>query len=202
MARLPVAGCRLPACCLFALVAAACGAAPPPSQPAPAACPSGDVAVQVDAEAAVLAACTSVSGRLTVGPSFALRSLAGLDRVVRVTGELDISDNAGLTGVYLPALVVVEGDLVIEDNRQVATVSLHRLVEVRGDLTVRDNPDLVRLDLGALRRVGGRLEVSGHPALDTVVLDRLERAGQLVLEDNPAWPAEDAERVRRQLERR
>jgi hypothetical protein len=183
--------------CLF-VAASACHPANTPAATAPPACPTGDTLVQVDAEAAALAGCTSISGRLAIGPSFALGSLAGLDRIERV-GGLDISDNAGLSGVYLPALVDVDGDLVIDDNRQVATVSLHHLVEVRGDLTVRDNRALTRLDLGALRRVGGRLVVSGHPSLDTVVLDRLQRAGPLVLEDNPAWPAEDVDGLRRRV---
>jgi len=181
------------------LLLAACGGteAPQPSISRP--CPAGGATVQVDDESAALKACTSVGGDLAVGPSFALRSLSGLARIERVAGELDVSGNLELTGVYLPALTAIDGDLVVENNRQVATVSLHRLVEVKGDLTVRDNRELLRLDLGALRRVGGRLEVSGHPQLDAVVLDRLERAGELVLEDNPAWPAQDVERLTRRL---
>jgi hypothetical protein len=182
-----------------AILVSACGGAPQPEQPAALACPRGDVAVQVDAEAAALAPCTTIAGDLAVGPSFALRSLAPLARIERVAGGLDVSDNLEPTGVYLPALTEVDGDLVIENNRQVATVSLHRLVEVKGDLTVRDNHELLRLDLGALRQVGGRLEISGHPQLDTVVLDRLERAGELALEDNPAWPAAEVARVTRRL---
>lgn len=181
------------------LLSAACGGAETPQRTVPGACPAGDVAVQVDEEAAALAACTRVGGDLAVGPSFALRSLGGLARIELVAGELDVSNNLELTGVYLPALTAIDGDLVVENNGQVATVSLHRLIEVKGDLTVRDNGELSRLDLGALRRVGGRLEVSGHPQLDAVVLDRLERAGDLVVEDNPGWPAQDVERVRRRL---
>jgi len=191
-----VGGYRLAAACCLLAGAVACGAGAT-TREAARACPAGDVTVQIDAEADALAGCSAVSGDLAVGPSFALHSLIGLARLERVAGRLDISDNLELTGVYLPALLAVDGDLVIDDNRQVRAVSLHHLVEVGGDLVVRDGRELVRLDLGALRRVGGRLEVSGHPALDTVVLDRLERAGQLVVEDDPAWPAEDVERVRR-----
>ncbi len=177
----------------------ACGAAESPTATAPRRCPEGDATVQIDEEAAALAPCTAIAGDLAVGPSFALRSLAPLARIERMAGGLDVSDNVELTGLYLPALTEVDGDLVIENNRQVATVSLHRLVEVKGDLTVRDNRELLRLDLGALRRVGGRLEIGGHPQLDTVVLDRLERAGELAVEDNPAWPADEVDRVRRRL---
>jgi hypothetical protein len=177
----------------------ACGGAEAPPRSVSRPCPAGAATVQIDAEATALAPCTTIAGDLAVGPSFALRSLAPLARIERVAGGLDVSDNLELTGVYLPALTEVDGDLVIENNRQVATVSLHRLVEVKGDLTVRDNHELLRLDLGALRRVGGRLEISGHPQLDTVVLDRLERAGELALEDNPAWPADEVGRVTRRL---
>ena len=157
--------------------------------------------MQVDAEAAALSACREV-GRLDVGPSFALHSLAGLERLERVAGGIDVSGNAELSGLFLPALVAVGGDLVIADNRQVVTVSLHHLIEVGGHVIVRGNRALVRLDLGALRRIGGRLEVSGQPELETVVLDHLESADELVLEDNPAWPAEEVDLVTRKLERR
>lgn len=197
--QLPVACCLLPVPGFLLIAAVACGAAESTTAHAPRRCPAGDVTIQVDDEAAALTTCTAIAGDLAVGPSFALRSLGGLARIARVAGELDVANNLELTGVYLPALTAIDGDLVVENNRQVATVSLHRLVEVKGDLTVRDNRELLRLDLGALRRVGGRLEVSGHPQLDAVVLDRLERAGELVLEDNPAWPAEDVERVTRRL---
>ena len=183
---------------VFAILAAegvllaACGAA---QRAEGGRCPARDVVVQVDAEAAALGACREM-GRLAIGPSFALRSLAGLERLERA-GAIDVSDNVDLGGLFLPALVAVDRDLVIDDNRQVATVSLHNLVEVGRDLVVRDNRALLRLDLGALRRVGGRLEISGHAALDTVVLDRLESAGELVLDDNPAWPAAEVDAVKR-----
>lgn len=154
-------------------------------------CPPGDVVVQVDREAAALGACSDVSGDVDVGPSFALRTLGELGRLVRVSGDLDVSDNAELGGVFLPGLVAVGGDLVIENNRQVSTVSLHHLARVGGDLIVRDNVALLRLDLGALREVGGQLVIAGHPAMDTVVLDRLVAAGQIILEENPAWAADE-----------
>jgi hypothetical protein len=194
---LPVAGCLLPVSCLL-FSCTASGAPPKSEKPVPA-CPTGDVHVQVDDDAAALARCSTL-GALAVGPSFTLRALtplAGIERVAR----LDVENNLALAGVFLPALVAVDGDLVIDNNTQVATVSLHRLVEVTGDLTVRDNRELVRLDLGALREVGGRLEISGHPALETVVLDRLERAADVVLDGNPAWPPDDAAALARKLGR-
>jgi hypothetical protein len=159
------------------------------------------VVVQVEAEAAALAACRAVRGDVDVGPSFALRSLGDLGGLVRVAGDLEVSDNVDLGGLFLPGLVAVGGDLVIENNRQVSTVSLHRLARVGGDLIVRDNHGLVRLDLGALREVSGRLLISGHRQLDTVVLDRIERAGEIVLEDNPAWHPDEVQSLRRALDR-
>jgi hypothetical protein len=195
---LPVASCLLPvACCLFA--ATACGAKQTPERTVQRDCPAGDLRIQVAADAASLTHCPTVA-KLTVGPSFTLRSLTPLARIEKTRG-LDVSNNLALAGVFLPALVAVDGDLVIDNNTQVATVSLHRLVEVTGDLTVRDNRELVRLDLGALREVGGRLEISGHPALETVVLDRLERAADVVLDGNPAWPPDDAAALARKLGR-
>ena len=178
---------------------AACAANPPPADLQRPRCPDGDVAIQVDADADSLAGCADLYGPLNVGPSFALRSLRGLARLRRVGGGFDVSDNADLSGLFMPALLSIGGDLVIENNRQIATASLHRVAEVTGDLIVRDNRALWRLDLGSLRRVGGRLVIAGHPELEMVALDRLQHAGGLVIEDNPAWPADDIDRLRRRV---
>jgi hypothetical protein len=171
-----------------------CGA---PQAGGPPACPPA-AEVQVDADAAGLVGCTEL-GELTIGPSFTLRTLGGLAGIGRVSRGLDVSGNVQLGGLFLPGLRWVGGDVVIENNRQIETASLHHLAEVSGDLVVRGNRALLRLDLGALRRVGGRLIIADHPLLEAVALDRLESAGELVIEECPAWPAEEIDRLRRAL---
>jgi hypothetical protein len=181
----------------LALALAACaGSARPSPRPA---CPAGDVAIQTDEEAAALSGCAEVRGDLVIGPSISLIALTGLDRVARVAGRLDVSQNLQLGGLFLPALRRVGGDVVIDQNGQLVTASLHRLEVVGGDVVVRDNRALVRLDLGQLERAAGRIEVSGHPALDAVVLDSLTAAGAVVLEDNPAWPDDERQAVEQRV---
>jgi hypothetical protein len=185
---------------VIALTLGACGGAPPPGDAAASsACPTGDVVVQVEAEAAALAGCAAMRGDLTVGPSFTLASATGLGDVRHVRGALDVSDNLSLGGVYLGGLISVDGDVVIENNRALSTASLHRLTEVGGDLIVRGNRALERLDLAALRRVGGRVQISGQPALEAVELGALRSAGSIEIEDVPAWPTEEIDAVKRRV---
>lgn len=157
--------------------------------------------MHVDEDAARLTSCTAIEGDLVVGPSFALGSLAALDRIERVTGALEIESNAALAGLFMPGLRRVGGSVTVESNLSAETVSLHHLVEVGGDLVVQGNRSLVRLDLSALTRVGGRLEVSDHPVLDSVSLDALASAGEVAIDGNPAWSAAEIAAVRSRLGR-
>ena len=147
------------------------------SQPAAArpTCPRGDVVVQTDEEAKALAPCTAIEGSLTIGPSMALATLAGIERVARVGGALVIQGNLVLSGAYFPALVEAER-ILIQDNRSLETASLHRVERV-GDVVVRRNRGLERLDLGALP--GGTVTLEDNPRLDMVELGQArERAPQ------------------------
>ena len=183
----------------LAALAAACGASEkPPPRPRPA-CPAGDVIVHVDEEAAALAGCKRIAGDLVVGPSFAMSSLAALDSIEEVTGSFEVSSNEALGGVYMGGLRTVGGSVTVDSNLSAETVSLHHLIEVGGDLVVRDNRSLLRLDLSALRRVGGRFEVSDHPLLDSVSLDALASAGEVAIDGNPAWSAEQIAALRSRL---
>lgn len=180
---------------------AGCGASEKPAPAGRPACPGGDVVVHVDEEAAALAGCRRIAGDLVVGPSFAMSSLAALGSIEEVTGSFEVSSNAALAGVYMGGLRRVGGSVTVDSNLSAETISLHRLVEVGGDLVVRDNRSLVRLDLSGLQRVGGRLEVSDHPLLDSVSVDALASAGELAIEGNPAWSAEQIAALRRRLGR-
>ncbi|HUS64620.1 MAG TPA: hypothetical protein VMZ28_08770 [Kofleriaceae bacterium] len=141
------------------------GAAPAAAKPT---CPRGDVTVQTSEEAAALAPCTAIEGNLTIGPSMALTSLAGLERITRVGGALVLRGNLVLAGAYFPALVAA-GAIVIEDNRLLETASLHHVGRAR-EVSVRRNRALERLDLGAL--AGGTVALDDNPRLDMVDLGR------------------------------
>ncbi len=179
---------------------AGCGASEKPAAaPARAVCPRGGVIVHIDEEAAALAGCKRIDGDLVVGPSFAMTSVAALDSIEEVTGSFEVSSNAALAGLYMGGLRRVGGSVTVDSNLSAETISLHHLVEVGGDLVVRDNRSLLRLDLGALKMVGGRLEVSDHPVLDSVSLDALGSAGEVAIDGNPAWSAEQIAAVRSRL---
>lgn len=182
-------------------LAAACGSGEKsaPAGPPRRACPAGSVVVHVDEEAAALAGCRRIAGELVVGPSFAMSSLAALGSLEEVTGSFEVSSNAALAGLYLGGLRRVGGSVTVDSNLSAETVSLHHLVEVGGDLVVRENRSLLRLDLGALRRVGGRLEVTDHPLLDSVSVDALASAGEVAIDGNPAWSAEEIAALRSRL---
>jgi hypothetical protein len=187
---------------LVAAALSACGgSSAAPAAPAGPSCPQGNAGVEIDEDARAMAGCRVVPGDLAIGPSLLLDSLAPLGELERVEGSLEVSGNVALGGLFLPELRRVGGAVSLDSNGAAMTISLHRLEEIGGDLRVTDHRSLERLDLGSLRRIGGRLEVSGNRSLDTVVLDRLSAAGELALEDNPAWPDEEVVALRRRLGR-
>jgi hypothetical protein len=186
---------------ILALVAlAGCGRAPG-SSAGPPVCPSGDVRIIDDDEAAALAACTvidgdlvidgaalrdvdalgrieDVRGSLVIGPTLRLTTLGGLRSLRSVTADLDVSSNPGLVGVFFAALVRVGGTLSVERNYSAATISAHRLETVDGDVEISGNSSLLRLDLGRLERVGGSLIVEDNRQLDDMVIGQPEVVGE------------------------
>jgi len=119
----------------------------------------------------------SIAGSLIVGPTLQLGSLRGLDGLQTIGGDLDITGNPNLMGVYLASLRRVTGDVSIDRVRAVTTVSLHALVEVGGSFEVTDNGGLLRLDIGALRTVGGDFKVEENALLEDLVVDSMGHAG-------------------------
>jgi hypothetical protein len=168
-------------------------------------CPSGDVRIIDDDEAAALAACTvidgdlvidgaalrdvdalgrieDVRGSLVVGPTLRLSSLGGLRSLRSVTADLDVSSNPGLIGAFFSALVQVGGNVSIERNHSAATISAHLLETVGGDLEISGNSSLLRLDLGGLSRVGGSLIVEDNRQLDDMVIGEAAVVGERRIE--------------------
>lgn len=133
----------------------------------------------------------SVEGALRIGPTLRLSSVRGLDSVEYVGGDVDISDNASLAGLFLAGLRTVQGAVVVENNLAMAVVSLHRTDHVGGDLRINDNRELFRVDLTELRAVRGEFEVSENRVLEAVAVPGgVTVGGAVVLEENPALAAE------------
>lgn len=136
--------------------------------------------------------CIRVSGDVQIDGTD-LDTLAGLERLVEIGGDLRIVDNSRLTSLDgLDGLRHVEGKVELLENRALGRVSLKRLEEAE-ELVFSGTSLLSQLGgLTALTQVRGRLYLAGHQALtDLHGLERLERVGALSLEQNPALASLD-----------
>ncbi len=82
---------------------------------------------------------SEVAGDLAIGPTVALDELS-LPSLRRVGGAVKISDNAGLQGIYLPALESVNR-IEIAGNIALTTLALPRLTTL-DQLVLTDNASL------------------------------------------------------------
>merc|ERR1711977_766224 len=91
-------------------------------------------------------------------------ALTPLSRLKHIKGgKLDVSYTTNLASLApLENLVVVDGDLVISYNDAVTDISLPSLTEVGGDLRVSDNDVLASVSLPKLDSVGGYSYVEVH----------------------------------------
>ena len=78
-------------------------------------------------------------GKLDVSYTTNLASLAPLENLEVVDGDLVISYNDAVTDISLPSLTEVDGDLWIRYNEALTDASLPSLTEVGGDLYVNYN---------------------------------------------------------------
>jgi hypothetical protein len=132
-----------------------------------------------------LEALESIRGSVIVGPTLQLASLTGLSGLRHIGGDLDVTGNPYLAGVFLASLRRVDGDVSIDGIRAAKTVSLHGLEQVGGSFEVTDNGDLLRLDIGALRTVDGDFRIEENTALEDVAADSLQRVGgEVALDGN------------------
>jgi hypothetical protein len=147
----------------------------------PRACPSGDVAIRVQADADAMAGCRAVGGALSIrtgapidlrglasleeiggdlaiGPTLALTGIDGFAHLRAIGGALRVTANAEVTGAYFPALEKA-GAVVVDGNFALAELLAPKLAAVAGDVTVSHNGALEIVDLGAL-------VVAGHITFD------------------------------------
>merc|ERR1711977_735117 len=99
-----------------------------------------------------------------------LTPLSGLKHIKG--GKLDVSDTTKLVSLApLENLEVVDGDLVISDNEALTDVSLPSLTEVGRDLRVSDNDVLASVSLPKLDSVGGYSYVEVHATTNDVLAE-------------------------------
>lgn len=185
----------------YALVALGLACSSPPAQspsqtPAPPApsCDEASLTVVTAEQAARLNGCSHLAGDLIIGPSFTLESIAELDRPITIGGDLDVSGNPLLGGLFSASLRRVDGSVIIDGNGALATVSLHAIESIGGDLRIIDNDSLMRVDFSSLTSVAGQVEISGNPVLEQLELSRLTKMRTIQIEDNPGLQRQPSRR--------
>merc|ERR1712144_128563 len=105
-----------------------------------------------------------------------LTPLSGLKHIKN--GNLTISGTSNLVSLApLENLEVVDGDLYVEDNEALTKISLPSLTEVGGDLSIYDNAALTAISLPSLTEVGGSLEEFGNKRPTSLSLPNLGTVG-------------------------
>ncbi len=124
----------------------------------------GDLVVESDADlAGFCASFERIDGALLVRGTD-VGSLAALDCLVEVTGDLLIESNPKLEALYLPSLTAVRGALHVNANGSLRDLSLGGLTDVGGDLALDLNEGLAGGALPALTHVGGEVSVYQNAA--------------------------------------
>ncbi len=142
---------------------------------------SGSVQVPNDLlDLSKLARLERVSGDLLI-VNTSLSSLAGLESLTHVDGDLSISKNLALTDLAgLSVLRSLGADLRIADNPLIKTFDIVLLDSVPGDLVLQNNATLTNIGgLSHLQSVGGTLVLDTLPEINTVSLEMLTSVGTL-----------------------
>ena len=150
----------------------------------------GDYLIEDDTDLQSLKSFTMITGSLEIyNPK--LTSLAGLESLTSVGGDLDINWNLALTTLSgLENVTSVGGDLNIESNYSLTSLSgLENITSVGGGLDIGGNYTLTSLsDLQNLTSVGGGLVINWNTALTS--LSGLENitsiGGSMCFDDNAA----------------
>lgn len=140
---------------------------------------AGDLAISGAAvtDLEPLASLTEVGGDLVLGPTSRLGDVRGLRRLAAIGGDLRVTHNFALGGLYLNALTRVGGDFELEGNLALVGASLARLRTVGGAMRVAKNGGLERIDLSALAAVGGDLSIAGKASLVVALPEAAEVRG-------------------------
>lgn len=141
-----------------------------------------DLAIHDAADAAALAGLAVIAGSLTVDDT-ALTELA-LPNLLQIYGGVEITRNAGLSRVSLPALSAVGGSLVLAQDPALTEIALPQLGRT-GGLVVDSATALHDLGgLAALTEVTGDVQISHDDALAALALPDQRVGGNLAIDSN------------------
>lgn len=127
---------------------------------------SGAATIELDA----LRRVENIDGNLAVGPTSALTALTGFGNLRAVSGDIIISSNFEITGLFFDRLETVGGTLRITGNSSLLGISLPTLASVGTDVVISGNSSLESLLAPALARVDGELVIRDSPKLDLTEL--------------------------------
>lgn len=141
-------------------------------------CPVGNIVLETQADIITFASnypnCTEINGNLTIGTSNtnSITSLTPLNNLIRISGELRISNNSSLTSLSGLQNITEVGSLWIGyhfSNQLTSLNGLQGLTIVNGNVTVGYNNGLTTLvGLDNLQTVGGYLWIVQLPALTSI----------------------------------
>lgn len=175
-------GTKIITCTDGTKVTVADGAKGEPGPVPESACPmgvvDGDYTVENSIDAALIAGCTAISGKLTVAGVSKL-SLPALTSV----GALTASNNLALTHLGLTGLTTVGGDLLVRENPALTSLDLPALTTVGEDIIVSGSPMLTSLSLPMLSTVGGNFAALRMTALMSLDLPMLQTTNRLDLRE-------------------
>ena len=108
---------------------------------------------------------TDVAGDVYIAENFGAGTVAGLDALREIVGDMIIDSMTTPTDVSLPALERIGGDLVVRQSA-IRSLALDSLQEIGGDLILVDVSELRSIEVSPNLQVGGEVEIRGCGELD------------------------------------
>ena len=116
----------------------------------------------------------TVTGSITINPTYNGNYLTGLNNLQFVGGNLDINGVDNLWTVSLPQINTIDGDLNINASA-VAVISCPKLTEIGGSLTA--NASFTSYDFSALKHIGMDLSLLSSASVSNMEFQQLAYVG-------------------------
>jgi len=145
-------------------------------------CPTGDMVIESDADAAALAGCNRIYGNVTIeGTNMAAVELPDIHTI---DGALMVVNNMSLETLTLASISWAQ-EIRIENSPALTTISLPNLAAV-WEISIVNNDALTELSLPSLVKVEHVFRVSENAILSTPSFPALTCLGDLMeIENNP-----------------
>jgi hypothetical protein len=130
-----------------------------------------------------------IRGDVIVTGNAALRSLQSLLSVVRISGNLRISNNLAMITTDADNVAVVDGRVEISNNATLSHLGLDRLTTASG-IVIAGNPVLAEASLPVLSGIFSiGIHIAQNDALHHVALPALTRVSALLVQHNHQLPS-------------